>query len=298
MTAVVPAALIPMGTGTNQLGALVEGWFGIRAGQPGTNHRVRFSSTASGWRVEPVGVEAEVIAFPSRGTVVAYRSLRAAAGRDGESTVVGEEGAEEVRLPGDFDRTRCYAVRVSGTSMDGGRDGLREGDWLIMSPSQGEGLGAVEGRVCLIARGDVDAGQTYHLKRVRKRAGGFELWSDNPDVSPMAAGPDDVVKARMKKRIRPEDLAPKMGAVCSGEALMKQFQWTEFPSGPISRVDGHLFLWLEHPHTLKPDGKLDLRVADRGPAETAFVLEAAEEDGHFRYIGGGRWVEEEGVWEV
>jgi len=44
----------PVGTSVNRLGELLVGWFGERAGMPGTAHAVVFRLGEGGWRVEPV----------------------------------------------------------------------------------------------------------------------------------------------------------------------------------------------------------------------------------------------------
>lgn len=45
----------PVGTPGNRLPELLRDWFGPHAGKPGTRFRVRFSRSATGWRVRPLG---------------------------------------------------------------------------------------------------------------------------------------------------------------------------------------------------------------------------------------------------
>jgi superfamily II DNA or RNA helicase len=105
----------PAGTQRNQLPDLLRGWFGPRAGQPGTAFLVRFHASPDGLWAEPV--QAAVIDIATRRQVIAYPDLRAAAGHAMESIEPPSE--DLVSLPLDEASADLFAVRVAGTSMDG-----------------------------------------------------------------------------------------------------------------------------------------------------------------------------------
>ena len=148
---------------------------------------------------------------------------------------------------------------------------------------RGVGLGAAEGQIALVGIGEEDVGASFHIKRVSSEA----LRSDNPDVPPIPITPDTVVYALHIQTIRPEEIAPAVGAVLDEADLQEAFGLSAPPEG---RVDGHLFIragQFDAPDHLKH------LVPNRGPAETAYVL-AAMPDGRIRYCGVGRW--RDGAW--
>src|SRR6202007_1931611 len=98
-----------------------------------------------------------------------------------------------------------FAVRVSGSSMDGGPSPLRDGDWAVMRPARGQAPDALEGRVVLIEvqRGTVQA--QYQIKRLKRQGGAWELASDNPEGPTIPVLSDDVVAiARLARTGRAE----------------------------------------------------------------------------------------------
>jgi hypothetical protein len=61
-------------------------------------------------------------------------------------------------------------------------------------------------------------------------------------------------------------------------------------------VDGHLFLLAEGRDVLTAPDRWDLRVPDRRPGETAFLLARLDASGPWTYLGVGRWRDDEGAW--
>lgn len=271
----------PAGAHRNQLPDLLRSWFGPSAGRPGTAFRVRLTPSAAGWRIEPVGVSLpEPIA---RDHIVAYPHLRAAAGAQAESTLAVPE-AHHVALPGRYPPD-AFAVRATGSSMDGGREPIRDGDWVVLRWARGLGIGAVLGRVALVEVGDPDTGVSYHLKRVVQDGGRFVLRSDNPDVAPMEADSSTVPLALHVATVRPEDIAPPAGTVLSD--VGHAFGLSHPPVGPVDRVDGHLFISLDGPPA--PPALISAQVPDHRPGETAYVLHRALPADPWRYVGVARW---------
>ncbi|MHB8766085.1 MAG: helicase-related protein, partial [Deferrisomatales bacterium] len=289
----------PAGSARNELPDLLRRWFGPDAGKPGTTFAVRFNPTPDGWWVEPLGrTGAEVIPFPERGRLAAFPTLKAAAGWAEEARYGEAIEAEEVALPGEFDREKCFAVRASGTSMEGWKFEIRDGDWLVMTWSRGQGFPTLKGRVVLVGRGDPAEGQSYHVKQVVKTPQGYVLHSDNPEVPDHPAEPFDHVVAVLAKSFRPEDLAPQPGTRLPDDELAAAFGLTGPPRGPWSRVDGHLFLLLEGEGALSGPDRVPQTVPHRHPGETAFVLGRGATGESWRYLGVGRWDEKEGAWAI
>jgi len=289
----------PVGSSTNKLPDLLRQWFGPAAGHPGTSFHVRFAPSPDGWWVEPVVDDgAQVIPLPSRGRLTAFPALRAAAGW--ETTAQHAHGIEPetVSLPGDFDREHCFAVRASGTSMQGWRQEIRDGDWLVMRWSRGVSVGSLEGRVALIARGDPEEGQTFHLKRVKRAGDHFELVSDNTDVPPLTAGEEDEPLALSIKTIRPEDLGPARGTVLKSEEIAEAFGISSPVEVPWKRVDGHLFVLVDGKGALAHPDRVDIAVPQRMEAETAFILARALEEEPWLYLGVGRWNDNDEAWAI
>jgi superfamily II DNA or RNA helicase/diadenosine tetraphosphate (Ap4A) HIT family hydrolase/HKD family nuclease len=289
----------PVGSSRNELPDLLRRWFGPDAGKPGTSFSVRFAPSPDGWWAEPVaGARAEVIPFPARGRFVSFPTLKAAAGWEEEARTGEALEPEEVALPGDFDREKTFAVRASGTSMEGWKFEIRDGDWLVMTWARGQGLPTLKGRVVLVGRGDPVEGQTYHVKKVVKTSEGYVLHSDNSEVDDKPAEPFDQVIAVLAKSLRPEDLAPQPGTRLQDDELAAAFGLSGPPRGPWSRVDGHLFLLLEGEGSLSAPDRVPQTVPHRHPGETAFVLGRGGAGEPWRYLGVGRWGESDRAWLV
>jgi hypothetical protein len=277
------------GSNKNGLPDLLRRWFGPGAGQPGTAFHVRFSKSPDGYWAEPLG---QVIPFPARGRVIAYPSLRAAAGA-AQGGIVEAPDAEEVQLPGA--REGLFAVRASGNSMEGGTNPIHDGDWLLFRPARGEGLGAVAGRVALVQVPD-EGVFAYQVKRVVREGDRVILRSDNPAGPSREATADTVVIAVLVDAVRPESLAPMPGMKVAEDALAASFG-LETPPRP-GRNDGHLFLFVEKKGAFGEPDRLVAPIDDRRPGETAFVLARATADGPWTYVGVGRWLEAERRWAV
>ena len=278
----------PVGRDRNELPDLLRRWFGVHAGQPGTTFRVRFRPSPDGWWVEPLG---EVVTLVTeRGRFVAFPTLKAAAGWEGAAQLAPEAG--EVVIPGPVSADQ-FAIRVAGSSMDGGPRPLRDGDWAIFEWARNQGIGALEGRVALVGVGSEEEGLDFHIKRIVRGSEGYVLRSDDPSVPPRAAG-GAVPYARLVRAVRPEALAPDEGSAVADIAAT--FGLSEPPHRAIDRRDGHLFLLAEGRDLLTAPDRWALKVPDRRPGETAFVLARPNADAQWTYLGVGRWLLEEPAW--
>jgi SOS-response transcriptional repressor LexA len=280
-----------VGIARNELPDLVRTWFGPAAGRPGTTFRVRFFRSPDGWCVEPQG---QVVELPARGRIVAFPTLRAAAGAPG-AALAEAPGAEEVVLPVRTRSEGSFAVRATGDSMEGGTDPVRDGDWLVFRYARGVGLGAVEGRVALLQVEESSGDNVYQVKRVVNEDGRWRLRSDNPERASFDANARTVPIALLVERLSPEALAPEVGERIEEGHVGERFEVDEEPE--TGRVGGHLFILVDHPGMLVAPNRLKANVPDRRPGETAFIL-ARTAKGAWRYCGVGRWNEPDGSWDI
>lgn len=279
----------PAGTQANKLPDLLRNWFGPSAGQRGTSFEVRFSASPDGLWITPS--QTNVIDLAERRGIVAYPDLHAAAGH--APAAIEAPDAERVMLPLDSDDPELFAVRVAGTSMDGGKRPMRDGDWAVMRLMRGGAASALDGRVILAEVPSAAFGSRYHLKRLVHRDGRWALVSDNPDGPTIEINKDTTQIARVERVVRPEDLAPAIGTLLRDDELAERFGVAEPVSG---RHEGHLFVFVDRKGILEQPDRVRF-VPDRvRPSETAYVL-AKQDDGHWRYRGVARDYED-GLWRI
>ena len=281
----------PAGAERNQLPDLLRGWFGPSAGNPGTSFRVRFEAGPDGWTVRPE-THAQVIALPRR-AIPAYPDLRAAAGHAPAATIAEEATAVELPLS---ERSRdLFAVRVAGSSMDGGRTPMRDGDWAVFRTARGASPTSVQGRVALVQVPTDGDGHGYQIKRVIRRGEGWRLESDNPDGPDIAADESMVVIARLERSFQPESLAPEPGAKLTEGELAGAFGLDELEARD-GHFGAHRFIFLEEKGRLVTPSHV-LGSGRPSPGETVYVLAkvAGEE---WSYLGVGRWEEDTQRWRI
>lgn len=281
----------PAGTQRNQLPDLLRGWFGPRAGQPGTAFLVRFHASPDGLWAEPV--QTAVIDLATRHQIVAYPDLRAAAGHATESVEPPSE--DLVSLPVDDGGADLFAVRVAGTSMDGGKQPLRDGDWAVMRLARSMPASAVENRVVLV-QVNAPSGAQYQIKRLKRDGRGWRLTSDNPDGPSFDASEDTTPIARLERAIRPEELAPPIGTRIAEPELGQRFG-LEAVEPRSDRYGGHLFVFVSDKGVLVEPDRLKVVGVEPRPAETAFAV-ALRDDGEWQYLGIARQTGERGLWSV
>jgi len=287
----------PVGQQRNQLPDLLRRWFGPEAGKPGTDLHVEFRRSPDGWWVEPVG--ARVIALPRRDFVAAFPSLRAAAGKVLVDVALQGQDVEqaEVRLPLARPEPELFAVRATGDSMDGGSDPIRDGDWVVLRWARGRGLAGVEGRIALVAVGDPTEDRQFLLKRIVRTGAGVVLRSENRHYAETPATDQTQILATVFETIRPEQLAPAAGTEIDAGGLGAMFGLSEAPAPPWTRVDGHLFVFVERAGMLVTPDRLRFAEAGHRPGETAFVVTRSAGD-PLRYAGVAHWASDEGLWAL
>jgi diadenosine tetraphosphate (Ap4A) HIT family hydrolase/SOS-response transcriptional repressor LexA len=282
----------PVGSSANQLPDLLRTWFGPHAGASGTMFQVRFRPSPAGWWIEPVDAEgAEIVPQAGRGQVVVFPTLQAAAGWETAELVADDVPPDVVSLPGPS-VPGTFAVRVTGSSMQGWPSVIRDGDWLVLRFARSMGIGALDGRIVVVRRGDPGGGVTFHVKRVVRTDTGLALRSDHPDVGDRPVQAGDEVFAEIVQVVRPEDIGPATGTLLQVSEIAAAFGIQRAPAPGRSRVDGHLFLVVD---SLSSPDRVELESPDRRPGETAFVLGRLDGD-CVRYLGVGRW--SAGGWEI
>jgi transcriptional regulator with XRE-family HTH domain len=216
----------------------------------------------------------------------AYPTLEVAAGWSSQALAQPEPAAEVLRLPGKFNRGRDFAVRASGSSMQGFRSTIRDGDWLVMRKTQ-LAPGAAVGQVVLVLREDKYGDRSLHLKRIAQTGRRLWLRSDDRTVKAVAVTEHDTIVATLLSIVTPESLAPVPHTRFPTSQFTAVFGLEPEPSGSCTRIDGHLFLQLEL-EAVQPKGQGLLadpafRPGELHPAETAFVLARGVEE--FEYLG-------------
>lgn len=283
----------PAGTQQNQLPDLLRRWFGPRAGQPGTAFEVRFHASPNGLWVEPV--QATVVELAPRRGIVAYPDLRAAAGHL-QGMAIEPPDQQRVMLPIDASDPALFAVRVAGTSMDGGEAPLRNGDWAVFREARSAPAAALKDRVVLVQVPSESFGSQYHIKRLRRKGERWTLTSDNPSGPTIEPREEMVVIARLDRAVRPEDLGPAVGSIIEENELPDRFG-LENLSPTSGRHGGHLFVFIDQQGILQTSDQIRYLVSPERPGETAFAL-AKRPDGSWRYLGVARQTGDGGMWSL
>lgn len=124
----------------------------------------------------------------------------------------GRTDAEEHRtLPtayGKLDATRHFIARASGHSMDGGKNPIRDGDYLLLELLSPGNAGSITGTVMAIERQDEGGGDNQYLLRVvtKTKDGSYILKANNPAYEDLQATDDMRTLARLKAVVDPIDL--------------------------------------------------------------------------------------------
>ena len=117
---------------------------------------------------------------------------------------------EQIALPekyGTLDPAKHFIARAIGNSMNGGKNPINEGDYLLLEHITSNNAGSISNKIVAIERQDVSGDDQYLLRRVNKLAQGqYELIAQNPDYEPITATEDMTTFARLKDVIDPMDL--------------------------------------------------------------------------------------------
>ncbi|MEY3273161.1 MAG: UvrABC system protein [Pseudomonadota bacterium] len=124
----------------------------------------------------------------------------------------GRTDSEQLRrLPasyGKLDPARHFIARASGNSMNGGKQPIRDGDYLLLEHVSATNAGSITGTVMAIERDDARSGEDQYVLRVvvKTRDGQYLLRANNPEYPDMPATDEMRTRARLRAIIDPLDL--------------------------------------------------------------------------------------------
>lgn len=103
----------------------------------------------------------------------------------------GTADSEEYRLVGEghgvLDSSRHFIARASGNSMNGGKQPIRDGDYLLLEQINPSSAGAITGMTMAVERQDAAGDNQYLLRVIHKAAdGSYLLHANNPDYADIA----------------------------------------------------------------------------------------------------------------
>lgn len=207
-----------LGQPGNALPALLRGWFGPSAGQPGTSHRVMLSETDGRW----VMASADPIATGElTGSVIPlFADYAVACGAFSQPDVLAQRsGWLSIRGEGHHDQHREFAVFARGDSMDGGDDPIRNGDPLLFEWAGDRSAADLVGQRVLVEQRSGPSTLST-LKLLDRSGGGFVLRSTNPSVDPIPADGSMRIVARLVRPLHQGDINPLVSHV--GERKLRR----------------------------------------------------------------------------
>jgi SOS-response transcriptional repressor LexA len=195
---------------------------------------------------------------------IACGHFRTASSEETEHRSVGAAYAQ-------LDPARHFIARASGNSMNGGKNPIQDGDYLLLELVSPSNAGSITGSVMAIERQDEFGDNQYLLRSVTKGAGGaYALKAFNPDYKDMIATDGMRTLARLKGIIDPLEL--DVGQSFMREQIPGLFG-EEFNAG--NWHSGHVLLNAKKAHvlliTLNKQGRVeDHRYVDHWIDETHF----------------------------
>lgn len=120
------------------------------------------------------------------------------------------EVSELVNAPfgyGNIDNSRHFIARASGNSMNGGKNPIYDGDYLLLEQITPNNAGSISNTTVAIERQDETGDNQYLLRKVLKNPdGSYTLRAANPDYDDMIASEEMVTFARLKGKVDPLEL--------------------------------------------------------------------------------------------
>ncbi len=212
-------------------------------------------------RLEPEAAASNVVPFPTRRRDVVelpyFPNLKIACGHFRTARTDAEEHRALPTAYGALDPSRYFIARATGNSMDGGKNPVRDGDYLLLELISPARAGSITGNVVAIERQD-EAGDNQYLLRVvtKTRDGQYVLKANNPAYEDMPATDEMRTLARLRAIVDPLDLA--IGQAFQREDIPPLFGET---FNPGSWNVGHIALNEKKAHvllvTLNKQGKAD-----------------------------------------
>lgn len=189
----------------------------------------------------------------------------------------GRTDSEEHRtLPtayGPLDPSRHFIARATGNSMDGGKNPVRDGDYLLLELIGPSRAGSITGSVVAVERQDESGDNQYLLRVVTKTSEGqYVLKANNPAYDDMLATDEMRTLALLRGVVDPLDLA-----------IGQSFQREEIPAlfaevfNPGSWNVGHVTLNDKKAHVLL------VTLNKQGKAEQHKYLDHWIDEHHFHW---------------
>ncbi len=153
-----------------------------------------------------------VIPFPHlkqpRTVVPYFPNLKIACGHFKTGRTDAEEYRSLGKEYGPLDPQRHFIACASGNSMEGGKNAIRDGDYLLLELISPSRAGSITGNVVAIERQDQSGDSQYLLRVVtRKSDGSYLLKANNPDYEDMLADESMRTLARLKAIVDPLEFA-------------------------------------------------------------------------------------------
>lgn len=181
---------------------------------------------------------------------------------------------------GRLDQARHFIARASGNSMNGGKNPIKDGDYLLLEWVTPSSAGSITNQVTVIERQEEGGDNQYLLRVVLKaRDGGYLLRANNPDYDDMVATEEMRTLARLKGILDPFDVS--VGQTFAREDIPRLFG-VEFNPGNWN--SGHVILKEQKAHvllvTLNKQGKsLEHRYVDHWIDERRFHWQSQNSTG-------------------
>lgn len=146
--------------------------------------------------------------IPDRTTLAYFPNLKIACGHFKTGTADSEEHRSLGAGHGRLDPARHFIARASGNSMDGGKNPIRDGDYLLLELITASSAGSITGKTIVIERQDQAGDNQYLLRVVRKAPDGtYALIANNPDYEELLATDEMRTRARLMDILDPLELA-------------------------------------------------------------------------------------------
>lgn len=176
---------------------------------------------------------ANVVPFPEsveRTELPYFPNIQIACGR----FKTGRADAEEYRSLGPghgrLDPAKHFIARASGNSMNGGKQPIHDGDYLLLERVTPTSAGSITGNVMAIERSD-DAGDGQYLLRVVTKTpdGRYLLKATNPDYPDLEADETMRTFARLREVLDPVEFDSAKGDPLQ-DSVGQQFQREQIPA--------------------------------------------------------------------
>lgn len=167
-------------------------------------------------RLAPEAAAGNVVPFPTKRRYAVelpyFPNLKIACGHFKTGRTDSEEHRTLPKAYGPLDPSRHFIARATGNSMDGGKNPVRDGDYLLLELMSPTRAGSITGNVVAIERQDESGDNQYLLRVVTKtRDGQYVLKANNPAYEDMPATDEMRTLARLRGVVDPLDLAVGQG---------------------------------------------------------------------------------------